>query len=394
MYPRQINILKSRSFFLFGARATGKSSLLESAFKVHKCLWVNFLDDEQFLDHSKNPKLLEARLRAFLHLNNQLPEWIVLDEVQRVPKILNEVHRLLESKEHHGKIKFALTGSSARQLKRRGANMLGGRALINRLFPLTFIELGKDFELEKVLNWGSLPEVYTAENDEVRAGILRSYVTTYISEEIREEQVVRQIDPFLRFLEVAAQFNGDIINNSEIGRDCQVEPKTVARYFEILEDTLIGFFLPSFDLSIRKQQRKAAKFYFFDLGVVRALRGTLKSPITPGTYGYGKIFENLVINEIYRLNHYYVADYKLSYIRSKSNAEVDLVVRKPNGKVVLVEIKSSRSVSPEQAQKLEKFLDSIPEASAMILSLDPEYKRLGQVDVYPWQDGIRKLFEC
>lgn len=351
------------------------------------------LDDDQFLAFAKNPKLLEEKIKTFLHVNNQLPEWIVLDEVQRVPRILNEVHKLLESREYHGKLKFALTGSSARKLKRRGANMLGGRALINRLFPLTFVELEKDFNLEKVLNWGSLPGVYTAGGDDVRSGILRSYVTTYISEEIREEQVVRQIDPFLRFLEVAAQSNGEIINNSEIGRDCQVEPKTVARYFQILEDTLLGFFLPSFDLSIRKQQRKAAKFYFFDLGVVKALRGTLTIPISPSTYGYGKTFESLVVNEIYRLNNYYLSDYKLSYIRSKNNAEVDLVVRKPNGKIQLIEVKSSRDVSAEQAQKLEKFLDSLPEATAAIFSLDPEYRRLGRVDVYPWQDGIRKLFE-
>jgi predicted AAA+ superfamily ATPase len=393
MYPRLTNILNSNSFFLFGARATGKSSLLEAAFQEQKCIWINFLDDDQFLAFSKNSKLLEEKLKTFVHDNKRTPDWIVLDEVQRVPKILNEVHRLLESREYRGKIKFALTGSSARKLKRSGANMLGGRALINRLFPLTFIELDKDFNLDTALDWGTLPGVYTSSNDDVRSGMLRSYVTTYITEEIREEQVIRQIDPFLRFLEVAAQHNGEIINNSEIGRDCQVEPKTVARYFQILEDTLLGFFLPSFDLSIRKQQRKAAKFYFFDLGVVKAIRGTLTVPTAPSTYGYGKYFESFVINEIHRLNSYYLSDFKLSYIRTKTSAEVDLVIRKPDGSITLVEIKSSRAVSTLHAQKLQKFLESIPKASAIILSLDPEYRRIGHVDVYPWQDGIRRIFE-
>jgi predicted AAA+ superfamily ATPase len=393
MYPRLVKLLTQNSFFLFGARATGKSRLLRSTVPPENSIWVDFLDDQEFIAFSKNPRLLKERIDSFLHSQKQLPEWIVLDEIQRVPKLLNEVHRLLEAQEYSGRLKFALTGSSARKLKRRGANMLGGRALVNRLFPLTFLELGSDFSLERVLNWGSLPAVCTAENDQLRDGMLRSYVSTYISGEIREEQIVRQIDPFLRFLEVAAQSNSEPINNSEIARDCQTEPKTVARYFQILEDTLLGFFLPSFDLSVRKQQRKAAKFYFFDLGVLKALRGTLTIPITPSTYGYGKTFESLIVNEIYRLNSYRNADYKLSHLRTKGGAEIDLIVRKPSGETILIQIKSSRSVSPEQANALSAFLPSFKNASGMILSQDAEYRRLGDINVYPWQLGIKKLFE-
>ena len=393
MYHRLANLSNKHSFFLFGARATGKSSLIASLILPDKSIWIDFLDDQQFIAFSKNPKLLEERINTYLSLHGIHPEWIVLDEIQRVPKVLNEVHRLMESKDYSDKITFAITGSSARKLKRRGANMLGGRAIVKRLYPFTHVELGKDFNLERVLNWGSLPKVYTANDDALRAELLRSYVTTYISEEIREEQVVRQIDPFLRFLEVVGQSNAEIINNALIGRDCQVEPKTVARYFQILEDTLLGFFLPAYDRSVRKQQRKTAKFYFFDLGVVKALCGTLTVPIIPNTYGYGKVFEAFVVNEIYRLNQYYTRDYKLSYLRTKDDAEIDLVIHRPQGDTVIIEIKSSKNVSAEQANKLERFLPSIPKSRAMILSQEDSYRRLGKVDIFPWREGIQKIFD-
>lgn len=392
MYPRLANTLQNMSFFLFGARATGKSALLRSKIITDNSIVIDLLDDEQFITFSKSSKILEERLRSHLHRNNQMPDWIVLDEVQRVPKLLNEVHRLLESPEYRGKIKFALTGSSARKLKRRSANMLAGRALVNRLFPLTFEELGPDFLLERVLNWGSLPGVYTADDDHIRAAMLRSYVTTYITEEIREEQVIRNIDPFLRFLEVAAQCNGQIINCSAIGRDCKIEPKTIARYFQILEDTLLGFYLPAYEISVRKQQRQTPKFYLFDLGVLRALSGTLSVPVIPQTYGYGQVFEALIINEIHRLNHYYEAEFKLAYLRTKDGAEVDLVIRTPRRDVYLVEIKSTASVSEESARKLERFVDSFENASAVILSQETAYRRIGRVDVYPWREGVEGLF--
>ncbi len=383
--------MTSQSFFLFGARATGKSYLLEDRFGQQRTIWINLLDDEKFLTLTKRPRFLEQMLVEFVESSGAVPDWIVLDEIQRVPKLLNEVHRLLEAKEWRGKLKFALTGSSARKLKRLGGNMLAGRALLNSLFPLTFIELDKDFSLARVLNWGSLPGVYSAQDDEQRSAMLRSYVATYLSEEIREEQVVRQLDPFARFLEVAAQSSGAIVNHSSIGRDCQVDAKAVGRYFQILQDTLLGYALPAYARSVRKQQRQAPKFYLFDLGVQRALRGALSIPVEPQTYDYGRCFEQLVILEIYRLNQYLNRDLRLSYLRTKDDAEIDLIIERPDRKNWLVEIKATTQVSDEEAAKVERFLPDFPNSTAVVLSNDNTPRTVGRTRVLPWQRGIREI---
>jgi uncharacterized protein len=392
MYSRSINILKEQSFFLFGARATGKSSLLERILDQNSCIWIDLLDDDQFLTFTRRPRHLEQLLLSHCHERGSHPEWIVVDEVQRVPKLLNEAHRLLESKEWRGKLKFALTGSSARKIRRLGGDMLAGRALLNGLYPLTCEELGADFDLDKTLNWGSLPAVYTAGSDQLRAAILRSYVATYLSQEIREEQIVRRLDPFVRFLEVAAQASGSIVNYSAIGRDCQVDTKAVTRYFQILEDTLIGFSLPAFSRSIRKQQNQAPKFYLFDLGVQRALRGALTVPVVQGNYGYGRAFEQFIVLEIYRLNNYLHRDLKLSYLRTKDDAEIDLIIEDPQGPHWLLEIKSSVQVSDQDAGKLGRFLPDFSTGCALILSRDTAARRVGDVQVTPWRAGIKRIF--
>jgi predicted AAA+ superfamily ATPase len=392
MYRRLVNILEEQSFFLFGARATGKSYLLEQRFGRSKVLWIDLLDDDQFLALTKRPRQLEQlMLEHFEARRGNTSKWVVIDEVQRIPKLLNEVHRLLESPEWRNKVKFALTGSSARKLKRLGSNMLAGRALLNRLFPLTFEELSSDFNLDRVLNWGSLPGVFCASNDPQRAAILRSYVATYLSEEIREEQIVRQLDPFVRFLEVAAQSSGLIVNYSSIGRDCQVDSKAVARYFQILEDTLLGFFLPAYSKSVRKQQSQASRFLLFDLGVQRALRGALAVPVVPSNYEYGRAFEQLVILEIYRLNQYRERDLKLSYLRTKDGAEIDLIVEDPRGPTWLIEVKSSANVNDDDVAKLSRFLPTFSGACAVVLSRDPAARRVGDVRILPWQEGIREI---
>lgn len=391
MYHRLANILKEQSFFLFGARSTGKSSLLTQLFDHSRLIWIDLLDDESFLVLTKRPRHLEQLLLNYFEEKGAVPEWIVIDEIQRVPKLLNEVHRLLESKQWRGQLKFALTGSSARKLKRLGGNMLAGRALLNRLYPLTFHELESDFSLERVLNWGSLPAVYCAKSDQLRSAMLRSYVATYLSEEIREEQVVRQLDPFVRFLEVAAQSSGTIMNYSSIGRDCQVDAKAVTRYFQILEDTLLGFLLPAYSRSVRKQQHKAPKFYIFDLGVQRALRGTLSVPVVPGSYGYGNAFEQLVVLEIHRLNQYLQRDLKLSYLRTKDDAEIDLVIDDPRGATWLVEIKSSTYVSDEDVGKLTRFLPTFKTGRSIVLSQDSQARQVGQTKVVPWRAGICEI---
>ena len=355
-------------------------------------LWIDLLRDRDFITYQNNPGLLYDQALSSLSPDSPAQQWIVVDEVQRVPQLLNEVHRVLESTEAHGKICFALTGSSARNLKRGAANLLGGRALVNNLFPLTAAELGNDFDLQSTLNWGSLPYIATERDETTRRELLDSYYATYLREEIKEEQVVRQLDPFTRFLEVAAQTSGQIVNYAAIARDCQVGEKAVARYYQILEDTLLGVMIPSFDRSIRRQQSKSPRFYLFDLGVQRALSGTLNVPVTPQSYGYGRAFEQFLVLEIYRLNSYFRKRYKLSYLRTKDNAEIDLVVERPGEGHVLLEIKSTQNASAQHGKYLRTFTRELPKSEGWIVSLDEHNRMEGELRFLHWQSALALIF--
>ena len=224
------------------------------------------------------------------------------------------------------------------------ADLLAGRAFTYNLYPFSHIELGGAFSLDISLSLGSLPGMLALEEVEDRKEYLRSYVKTYLKEEIVAEQVIRQIQPFRDFLEIAAQCNGQIINYSKIARDIGVDDKTVQSYFQILEDTLVGFMLPSFHRSIRKRQREAPKFYFFDPGVKRALDRTLRMELVPQTFAYGKAFEHWVILEAMKMNEYRRLDYQFMYLKTKDDAEIDLIIERPGEKTLLVEIKSSVQV--------------------------------------------------
>ena len=221
-------------------------------------------------------------------------EWILIDEVQRAPRLLDVVHRLIEST---GK-RFVLTGSSARKLRRGASNLLAGRAFVYNLYPLTVPELQDAFVLEDALHWGTLPRIYSLAGREEKNAYLRAYALTYLKEEIVAEQIIRRLDPFREFLEVAAQSNGTIINYANIARDVGADPKTVVSYFSVLEDTLVGFHLPAYHRSIRKQQRANPKFYYVDIGVKRSLERTLEVPLRTGTYEFGKAFAHFVITQI------------------------------------------------------------------------------------------------
>ncbi len=393
MYPRLINILKNKSFLLFGARGTGKSSLLKSIFGKEALLWVDLLSDRDFVRFNRDPGLIYDQVHSLFQDSTNQESWVVVDEVQRVPQLLNEVHRLLEADWSGGRLFFALTGSSARKLKRGGANLLAGRALVNNLYPLTYRELGRDFDLTTVLNWGSLPAILSESDLLVRSEMLESYTATYLREEIREEQIVRRLDPFTRFLEVAAQTSGQIVNYAAVARDCQVDPKSVARFFQILEDTLLGVNLPCFHRSVRQQQSKSPRFYLFDLGVQRSLRGAIGVPVTPQSYGYGQLFEHFVIIEIIRLNSYLRKRWKLSYLRTKDNAEIDLIIERPAEATILLEIKSSALATSYHARHLESFLPDFPEAQAWLVSQDEKNRKEGNIDMLHWRTALDKLFD-
>lgn len=284
-----------------------------------------------------------------------------------------------------------MTGSSARKIKRGSANLLAGRAFVNYLFPLTHIELGKRFDLKEALEFGTLPKITQLKSTKEKQSFLRAYALLYLKEEIREEQIVRKLDPFRRFLEIAAQTNGEIINYSNIARDVNVDTKTVQSYFQILEDTLIGHILEPFHLSIRKRQRTNPKFYFFDLGIKRALDRTLTIELLPQTYAFGRAFEHFFITEILRFHAYFPKDYQFSYLCTKDNAEIDLIVERPAMPVALIEIKSTREVTERHILNLKRFRKDFKNSEAFCLSLDTTEKVIDNINILHWRRGLNEL---
>lgn len=383
MIPRLQKPSRNSSFFLFGARGTGKSTLLQQLFAAEDPLWIDLLDPEQENRYAVRPGELMEQIRA----DRKPHDWVVIDEIQKVPKLLDVVHAAIEA---HG-VRFALTGSSARKLKRNSVNLLAGRAFVYHLFPLTSIELDDAFDFGRAMHHGTLPGLLTFEREEDRKAFLRAYALTYLKEEVWAEHLIRKLDPFRRFLEVAAQCNGEIVNYSNVARDIGADHKTVSSYFGILEDTLLGFLLEPYHASVRKRQRQAPKFYFFDTGVTRALSGTLNVELVPGTYAFGRAFEHFVLLEIVRLADYRQKDYRLSYLRTKDGAEIDLIVERPGSSPALVEIKSTDRVDERDTRDLARFLPDFPNAEAFCLSRDSVRKRIGDVLAVPWQIGLKEL---
>jgi predicted AAA+ superfamily ATPase len=386
MYDRLIKLPKSNSFFVFGARGTGKSTLLKERLNLRRELHIDLLNPEQEGRLQAHPMGL-TELLDLEYQGKSTQEWVMIDEIQKVPVLLDVVHSEIEK----GRFLFALTGSSARKLKRGSANLLAGRAFTYSLFPLTHLELGADFNLDSVLSWGSLPKIFQIKEDEEKADFLRTYAQTYLKEEILAEQLIRKVAPFRAFLEVAAQSSGKIINYSKIARDVASDPVSIQSYFEILEDTLIGYQLKPFDRSLRKRQRKNPKFYLFDCGVERALGRNLTVPITPQTYGYGNKFEQFLITEIARLNSYFKKDWELSYLRTKDDAEIDLIIDRPGLPYALVEIKSTRQIDETHLGTLVAFSKDLEKSEAFCLSQDPIPRKIRGVNCLPWQRGLVEL---
>lgn len=387
MLPRSIKISDSSSFLLLGPRGTGKSTLLRERFSGRPTIWVDLLDPETEHRYSLRPGSLHEVIAA-----TPAAEWVVIDEIQKVPALLDVVHGCIEGPlgKNRG-VRFAMTGSSARRLKRGAVNLLAGRAFVYHLFPLTARELGSSFDLSTCLRFGTLPAALAFNADTDRAEFLRAYARTYLKEEVWSEQLIRRLDPFRRFLEVAAQCNGEILNLSNVARDVGVDHKTVGSYFQILEDTLVGFMLEPWHASVRKRQRQAAKFWWFDAGVARALAGTLTVDIVPRSGGFGRAFEHFVITEIIRAAEYARNDFRFSYLRTKDDAEIDLIVERPGCPPALVEIKSTDRVEPRHVRDLRRFLPDFPGATALCLSRDPLRRQIGDVLAVPWHEGLAEL---
>lgn len=384
MYQRLLNLPKNHSFFLFGPRNTGKSTLIEAQFPVTHSQWFDLLDTQLQTRFLENPEEL-------FNIVNNLPSKIthvVIDEVQKVPKLLDVVQRLLKKKNRF----FILTGSSARKLKRGGANLLAGRAFVYHLYPLTSFEMGQDFNLDVALNWGTLPEIMSLSTDSERFELLTAYAHTYLREEIWEEQIIKTLAPFRKFLEVAAQSNGKIVNFANIAREVGVDDKTIKAYFEILEDTLIGFFLEPHHNSVRKQVSGKPKFYLVDTGLTRALARQLEIPLKPRTHAYGNAFEHFIITEIMRLASYLRHQYKFSYLRTINDVEIDLIIERPGKNTLYIEIKSTDNIKSEMLTFFKKIAKDAKNVEALCLSNDPYAKKFDNVLALPWQEGIKKIF--
>jgi len=383
MFSRLLQPTRRRSFFLFGARGTGKTTWMRDAFRPDASLYLDLLDPEVEDRYRRTPGQLEPQVRAL----SDLVEWVLIDEVQRAPRLLDVVHRLIENT---GK-RFVLTGSSARKLRRGASNLLAGRAFVYSLYPLTAPELDDAFDLGGALRWGTLPGIFSLDAEEDRRAYLRAYALTYLKEEIVAEQIVRRLDPFRRFLEVAAQSNGMIVNYANIARDVGADPKTVLTYFSILEDTLVGFLLPAFHRSIRKQQRVNPKFYYFDPGVKRALDRTLDIPLNAGTYEYGKAFEHFIVTQIVHLSQYRYPDWRVSYLQTGAGVGIDLVIERPGLPTALIEIKSSDRVDERDVRHLARFIGDFPAPLALCISRDPTRMEIDGVLCVDWRAALGEL---
>jgi len=384
MIPRLLQLPFDESFFLFGPRGVGKTTLLKHLPWLSSALYINLLKDSDEQRFSRHPDELAAIVAA---LPNSMTH-IVIDEVQKVPKLLDVVHDLIETTSK----KFILTGSSARKLKHGGANLLAGRAFVYDLYPFTYLEIPQQFNLDESLRWGLLPKIMDYATTEKKQLYLEAYTNTYLKEEIWAEQFIRQLDPFRRFLEVAAQANGKIVNFSNIARDVGTTDKNIQKYFSILEDTLLGFFLEAFQHSFRKRLSKTPKFYFFDLGVVRALTAQLSLPLTPSTSQYGESFEHFVILQCKSLASYYYREYRFSYLKTKDDAEIDLIVERPGLPLLFIEIKSSENIQSSHLATLKRNAHDFGNCEALCFSRDPYIKQIDDIKVFPWMDGIKQYF--
>lgn len=329
---------------------------------------------------SRNPSALYDELR-----HRKQGSWVVLDEVQKVPQLLDEVHRLIEEK----RLRFLLCGSSARKLRRSGVNLLAGRAEILHMFPIVSAELKEIPTLDHILSHGMLPMALTGTDP---AAYLRSYVEVYLQEEIRQEALTRNIGSFARFLEIAAQQNGQVTNISNIARDARVARQTVGTYFDILVDTLIGEWLHAWKLKRATKQVGHPKFYFFDAGVARALSG--RSPYPPAPEECGPLFETFILQEIRAYLSYTKKYYPLSFWRNYSGSEVDVFLETQK-EYVAIEVKYASDWQPKFQSGLRSVAEEIGVKKVRQYGVFTGERRLTRnaVTVLPWHEFLRMLWD-
>lgn len=374
MYQRIFDITPylDDSVFLFGARQTGKSTFLLDTFRDVPSF--DLLDYELRSRFSKNPGLLGEILQ-----DSPDGSLVIIDEIQKVPELLDEVHRLMVRKN----MRFILCGSSARKLKKSSSNTLGGRAVPLPFYPLVSAEV-PDFNLVRAVTNGMIPRHYMVEN---AANRLKGYVEVYIKEEVVEEALVRDLDAFSRFVEVAAIMDGEILNYENIASDCGVSANTVKQYFRILYDTMIGYEIPAYTKALKRRLMQSPRFYYFDIGIVNYLTG--RTSLKPGTAEFGHAFEHLVIQEIIAWLGYFGRKEKLSYWRTYTGIEVDAVIGDAR---IAIEIKSANEVKPKHRKGLQEFAKDYPGARLILVSLDRLSRRSGDVECLYVMDFLRMMW--
>lgn len=374
MYSRLQSFLgrNSESCFLWGPRQTGKSTLLKQLFP--KAPYYDLLLADEFERLIRHPELLREELLAS---GNAGP--VIIDEVQKIPHLLDEIQWLIVNKH----ISFILCGSSARKLKRGSGNLLGGRAFRYELYPLVSKEI-PDFDLLRGLNHGLLPRHYLS-TDPHR--LLQSYIGDYLKEEIAAEALTRSVPTFSRFLEIASFSNGEIINYQNIARECGVSSPTVKEYFQILYDTLIAFELPSYQKRPKRRVIRGPKFYFFDVGVSNFL--LKRGEIHYGSEVFGRAFEHFILQEIRAHRHYSGKEYPLSYWRTASGLEVDFIL---GGHEVAVEVKGSSEVQSHHLKGILAFQDEYKPKKSIVVSLDRHCRKFKNIDIYPVHEFLKALW--
>jgi len=386
MYIRSSKPLKSQSFFLFGSRGVGKSTLINTLLKGEKALKYDLLDLALEARLLLKPEELYFEVMKKLEESKDL-KWVFIDEIQKIPELLNTVHKLIEETD----LKFALTGSSARKLKRGGANLLAGRAFENKIFPLTMGELEKDFDLDDHLRWGGLPRLTILKENE-KIEFLSTYVNRFLKEEIQGEQLIRKMRPFRFFIEIAAQNSAKLINYSKIARDVGVDSNTIKTYFDILEETFVVHKLEAFHTSVRKRQLQSPKYYFFDLGVLRTVQNVHTLQITPKTSAYGFYFEHFIFHELIAKSEYEKNYYKFFYLTTKDGAEIDFVIERPGKPYALVEVKSKDRITEEDTKALSKIAKDFPfDCESYVISKDETEQKIGDVTCLNYKTAIKSI---
>ena len=373
MYARLLHAPERQSFFLLGPRGTGKTAWARATFP--DALTFDLLDAQLYLRLVANPALLSELVPQ------RYRGWVVVDEVQRVPELLNEVHRLIESRQ----LRFVLTGSSARKLRGRGVNLLAGRALTRFMHPLTAIELGRDFDLQRALRYGCLPFACTTAEP---ADYLGSYVSTYLREEVQQEGFARNVGAFSRFLEAASFSQGCVLNMAAVARESSVHAKVVEDYFTILEDLLIAVRVPIFARRAKRRLVAHPKFYFFDAGVFQAIRP--RGPLDVPEEIQGPALETLFLQQIRALNDSRALGYSVHYWRTAKGDEVDFVLYGARG-LRAFEIKRGVRIRPDDLKALRLFRDDFPESRAFLLYAGARRWHESGVDVVPFTAAVAEL---